>query len=39
MQNDDRLKLITDMLSGIRTIKSYGWENHYMEKIGQSRKS
>jgi ABC-type multidrug transport system fused ATPase/permease subunit len=39
MQNDGRIKLITDMLSGIRTIKSYGWENHYTEKIGKSRKN
>ena len=38
MQNDDRLKLMTDMLTGIRTIKSYGWENHYMDKIMGSRK-
>jgi ABC-type multidrug transport system fused ATPase/permease subunit len=26
------------MISGIRTIKSYGWENHYQEKIEVARK-
>ena len=30
---DERLKLITDMVTGVRTIKCYGWENHYTEKI------
>jgi ABC-type multidrug transport system fused ATPase/permease subunit len=27
--NDKRIKLVSDMVNGIRTIKSYGWENHY----------
>lgn len=25
------------MVSGIRTIKSYGWENHYQQKINEAR--
>ena len=36
--NDERLKLVNDMVVGIRTIKSYGWENHYLSKITQVRK-
>jgi len=38
VQNDQRVKLISDMVSGIRTIKSYGWENHYQDKIQSARK-
>jgi len=29
MCNDERMKLINDMVTGIRTIKAYAWENHY----------
>ena len=28
--NDERMKLVNDLISGIRTIKSYAWENHYL---------
>ena len=31
--NDERQKLVNDMIIGARTIKSYGWENHYISKI------
>lgn len=31
--NDERLKLVNDMVVGVRTLKSYGWENHYLNKI------
>jgi len=31
--NDERLKFVGDMINGARTIKSYGWENHYLRKI------
>lgn len=31
------MKLVSDMVSGIRTIKSYGWENHYQTKIDSVR--
>jgi hypothetical protein len=36
--NDERLKLINDMVVGVRTLKSYGWENHYLKKITAVRK-
>ena len=35
--NDGRMKLVNDMVNGIRTIKSYAWEHHYMKKIGKAR--
>jgi ABC-type multidrug transport system fused ATPase/permease subunit len=31
--NDERQKLVNDMIIGARTIKSYAWENHYISKI------
>ena len=31
------MKLINDMVSGIRTIKCYAWETHYMKKIRDIR--
>jgi len=34
---DQRMKLINDLVSGIRTIKSYAWENHYLQKIKDIR--
>jgi hypothetical protein len=37
-KNDQRMKLVNDMVNGIRTIKSYGWETHYLEKITEVRK-
>ena len=36
--NDERLKLVNDMVVGVRYIKSYGWENHYLQKITAVRK-
>lgn len=38
MANDRRIKLVSDMVNGIRTIKSYGWEDHYKKKIFEVRK-
>ena len=35
--NDERLKLVNDMVVGVRTLKSYGWENHYLSKITKVR--
>ena len=35
--NDARIKLITDMVNGIRTIKAYAWESHYYRKIDEVR--
>ena len=37
MRNDERMKLINDMVTGIRTIKSYAWENHYLRKVREQR--
>ena len=37
--NDNRLKLINDMVTGIRTIKCYAWEDHYLKKIEEARKA
>jgi ATP-binding cassette, subfamily C (CFTR/MRP), member 4 len=34
---DNRMKLINDLVSGIRTVKSYAWENHYLKKISEVR--
>jgi ABC-type multidrug transport system fused ATPase/permease subunit len=31
--NDERIKLITDIIVGIRTIKCYTWEDKYYEKV------
>ena len=36
--NDERLKLVNDMVVGVRTLKSYGWEQHYLKKITNVRK-
>ncbi len=37
MRNDERRKLINDMITGIRTIKAYAWENHYSSKVREQR--
>lgn len=37
MRSDERMKLVNDMVTGIRTIKSYAWENHYSEKVREQR--
>ena len=37
MRNDERMKLVNDMVTGIRTIKAYAWENHYSQKVRQQR--
>ena len=36
--NDERLKLVNDMVVGVRTLKCYGWENHFLDKITAVRK-
>ncbi|KAI5626621.1 multidrug resistance-associated protein 7 isoform X1, partial [Silurus asotus] len=35
---DNRVKLMTEVLFGIRVLKFYNWEQHIAEKINQSRK-
>ena len=37
VHNDTRQKLVNDIINGARTIKSYGWENHYLSKIIEAR--
>ena len=37
--NDERLKFVNDLVVGSRTIKCYGWELYYMDKINQIRRS
>ena len=37
MLSDQRMKLINDLVTGIRTIKCYAWENHYFRKIKELR--
>ena len=37
MRNDERMKLVNDMITGIRTIKAYAWENHYSRKVREAR--
>lgn len=38
MYNDERMKYVSDMIVGARTLKCYGWENFYLEKLGEARK-
>lgn len=37
MMADDSMKLVNDMVTGIRTIKCYGWEQHYIDKLNEVR--
>lgn len=37
--SDQRMKLINDLVAGIRTVKSYAWENHYLQKIKKVRRA
>ena len=36
-QTDERLKLVSDVVVGVRTIKCYGWENQYLKKLDKIR--
>lgn len=38
MITDERLKLVTDVVVGARTIKCYGWEMYLLDKIKNVRK-
>jgi hypothetical protein len=38
LANDERMKLVNDMIVGIRTIKCYAWELHYIKKLREIRK-
>ena len=37
VRNDERIKLVNDMVTGVRTIKAYGWEKHYFDKVCKQR--
>ncbi|OAQ30498.1 hypothetical protein K457DRAFT_31633 [Linnemannia elongata AG-77] len=34
---DDRMDVLTEMLSGMRTVKYFGWETKFVEKITNAR--
>jgi len=36
--SDERLKQMNDVIEGCRTIKCFGWENHYIQRIEAIRK-
>jgi len=36
---DERVKLASDVLTGLRVIKAYGWEEAVMKKMGDARRS
>ncbi|KAF9925261.1 hypothetical protein FBU30_004953 [Linnemannia zychae] len=36
---DDRMDILTEMLSGIRAIKYFGWESKFVEKIMAAREN
>ena len=35
--SDRRIQTITDIIAGIRTIKTYAWERLFLEKVGEVR--
>jgi len=39
VHNDERQKLVNDMVVGARTIKCYAWENFYTKNLKKSRKA
>uniref|UniRef100_A0A3B4XU10 ATP-binding cassette, sub-family C (CFTR/MRP), member 10 n=1 Tax=Seriola lalandi dorsalis TaxID=1841481 RepID=A0A3B4XU10_SERLL len=38
MHKDSRVKLMTEILFGIRVIKFYNWEPHFTQKVAECRK-
>mmetsp|Transcript_1952 Transcript_1952/g.2859 ORF Transcript_1952/g.2859 Transcript_1952/m.2859 type:complete len:151 (-) Transcript_1952:2932-3384(-) len=38
-KSDERIKLMNDIIVGCRTIKCFGWEHHYEERISQIRQA
>lgn len=38
MHKDSRVKLMTEILFGIRVIKFYNWESHFKQKVADCRK-
>ena len=37
-ESDQRISLMTEVVSGIRAIKTHGWEDEYREKIKDTRR-
>ena len=37
-KSDQRISLMTEVVSGIRAIKTHGWEDEYREKIKDTRR-
>jgi ABC-type bacteriocin/lantibiotic exporter with double-glycine peptidase domain len=37
--NDERIKLVSDLIVGIRSIKCFAWENRYRDKVKKIRDS
>ena len=38
VESDQRISLMTEVISGIRAIKTHGWEDEYREKIESTRR-
>ena len=38
VESDQRISLMTEVISGIRAIKTHGWEDQYREKIENTRR-
>ena len=38
VESDQRISLMTEVVSGIRAIKTHGWEDEYREKIKNTRR-
>ena len=34
---DERVRLVTEVLSGVKVIKLYAWERSFVERINQER--
>jgi len=35
--SDERIRQVNDMVIGSKTLKCYGWENFYLDKIKKTR--
>jgi len=36
-KNDTRLKIMNEIINGIRVLKMYAWENAFMKKVNENR--
>ena len=37
LSNDERIKMVNDMVVGAKTVKGYGWEKHFEQRICDER--